>query len=228
MTKLTDSQRALILLATQTAGRIENYPKNLGGGARTAVVRGLLREDLIAADGSGYALTAAGYEAVGHQPPEVADTVEVDINEDTGSDMANIDNAADADADADADASEDANDDMVDAGDSDNGGTDTGDQAVSARDSADAGPVAAEAPSKRKETRIDQVVALLMRPQGVTIKEVMEATDWQQHSVRGFFAGTLKKKGYELISDKEGKADRVYRIQAEEAATPEIKSDEEE
>jgi len=221
MTKLTDSQRALILLATETAGRIENYPKNLGGGARTAVVRGLLREDLIAADGAGYALTAAGYEAVGHQPPE-ADMVEVGFSDAAGSNMVNNDNAADADS------GEDANDDAVDAGDTDNGGPGSGMQAASAGDSTDADPVAAAAPSKRKETRIDQVVALLMRPQGVTIKEVMEATDWQQHSVRGFFAGALKKRGYELISDKEGKADRVYRVQAEEAATPEIKSDEEE
>ncbi|UJB19263.1 MULTISPECIES: DUF3489 domain-containing protein [Lysobacter] len=216
MTKLTDSQRALILLAIETAGRIQNYPKNLGGGARTAVVRGLLREDLIAADGAGYALTAAGYEAVGHQPP-AAETIPSDLNDAAGIDMINNDNAADADADA----GEDADDVAVDAGDTDNGDANSRMQAPSTGDSTDAGPVAAAAPSKRKETRIDQVVALLMRPEGATIAQVMAATDWQQHSVRGFFAGTLKKKGYTVINEKDGKHDRVYRIRTEEAVEAE-------
>jgi hypothetical protein len=220
MTKLTDSQRALLLLATETDGRIQNYPKNLGGGARTAVVRGLLREDLIAADGAGYALTAAGYEAVGHRPP-AADTIPENLNDAAGIDMINNDNAADADADADADAGEDADDVAVDAGDTDNGDADSRMQAPSTGDSTDAGPVAAAAPSKRKETRIDQVVALLMRPEGATISQVMAATDWQQHSVRGFFAGTLKKKGYTVINEKDGKHDRVYRIRTEEAVEAE-------
>jgi len=214
MTKLTDSQRALLLLATETDGRIQNYPKNLGGGARTAVVRGLLREDLIAADGAGYALTAAGYEAVGHQPP-AADTIPANLNDAAGIDMINNDNAADADA------GEDAADVEVDAGDTDNDDADSRMRAPSTGDSTDAGPVAAAAPSKRKETRIDQVVALLMRPEGATIAQVMAATDWQQHSVRGFFAGTLKKKGYTVINEKDGKHDRVYRIRTEEAVEAE-------
>lgn len=213
MTKLTDSQRALILLATETAGRIQNYPKNLGGGARTAVVRGLLREDLIAADGAGYALTAAGYAAVGHQPP-AADTVEVGFNDAASSDVVSNDGAADADADA------DAGEDAVAAGDADNDGADGGMQAASAGDSTGAGPAATATPSKRKETRIDQVVALLMRPEGATIAQVMAATDWQQHSVRGFFAGTLKKKGYTVTNEKDGKHERVYRIRAEDAVEP--------
>lgn len=207
MTKLTDSQRALLLLATETDGRIQNYPKNLGGGARTAVVRGLLREDLIAADGAGYALTAAGYEAVGHRA-SAAGTIPANLNDAAGIDMINNDNAADADADA----GEDAADVEVDAGDTDNDDADSHMRAPSTGDSTDAGPVAAAAPSKRKETRIDQVVALLMRPEGATIAQVMAATDWQQHSVRGFFAGTLKKKGYTVINEKDGKHDRVYRI----------------
>jgi hypothetical protein len=57
-----------------------------------------------------------------------------------------------------------------------------------------------------------RVLAMLSRAEGVTIAAVMRATHWQQHSVRGFFAGVVRKKlGLDLRS---GKVDgnRVYRI----------------
>lgn len=67
-------------------------------------------------------------------------------------------------------------------------------------------------------TKSATVLALLTRPEGATITAMMEATGWQQHSVRGFLAGTVKKKlGHELVSQKED-AGRVYRIVAGNAA----------
>lgn len=62
-------------------------------------------------------------------------------------------------------------------------------------------------------TKQEQVLTLLSRPDGASIDEIMQATDWQQHSVRGFLAGTVKKKlGFTLTSSKEPGEARRYRI----------------
>jgi hypothetical protein len=68
-------------------------------------------------------------------------------------------------------------------------------------------------PSNPKHpSKQDEVIAMLRRPEGVTVDEVASATGWLRHTVRGVLSGTLKKKlGLTLASAKEERG-RVYRI----------------
>ena len=70
-----------------------------------------------------------------------------------------------------------------------------------------------------RETKQDHVLRLLRRKAGATIAAIMEATGWQQHSVRGFFSAVVRKRlGLTLILEGEpGK--RRYRIVDEPAKT---------
>lgn len=204
--ELTPSQRAVLDLAAESNGRLEHFPKNLGGGARAAVVRGLLRADLIVADGPVYALTDAGYQAVDQIPPQASSDADAD---------------ADADSEADIEVEADAANEPTATADDDHALARTEPRDSETAPASGARSAVPAPQKKREQNRVDQVVALLLRPQGVTIKEVMEATSWQQHSVRGFFAGALRRKGYELTSDKNGKEGRVYRIKTETRAEAE-------
>jgi len=67
----------------------------------------------------------------------------------------------------------------------------------------------------RADTKQEQVIALLRRPEGATIAEIANRTGWKRHTVRGFFAGALKKKlGLAVISDKSELRGRFYRLPA--------------
>ena len=156
-TNLTPAQHAILAYAHQhAAGRITWFPDHIKGGARAKVLEGLRARDLIEQAGTDLVVSAAGYAALGVEPPKP----------------------------------------QVEQG---------------------AQPAeAAEAPEPRRtrdNSKQAQVIAMLKRPEGATIAQVCAATGWQQHTVRGTFAGAFKKKlGLTLASDKPQGGERVYRI----------------
>jgi hypothetical protein len=65
----------------------------------------------------------------------------------------------------------------------------------------------------RTDTKQAQLIGMLKRAKGATIDEIVEALDWQPHTVRGAIAGALKKKlGLKVASEKVERRGRVYRI----------------
>ena len=162
-TNLTPAQHAILAYAHQhAAGCIAWFPDHIKGGARAKVIEGLRARDLIEQAGTDLVISAAGYAALGVEPPRPQ-----------------VEQAAEP-----AEPAEPAE--------------------------------AAEAPAPRRtrdNSKQAQVIAMLKRPEGATIAQVCAATGWQQHTVRGTFAGAFKKKlGLTLASDKPQGGERVYRI----------------
>lgn len=64
----------------------------------------------------------------------------------------------------------------------------------------------------RGGTKQARVLAMLCEPSGTTIEDIMAATGWQAHSVRGFFAGVVRKKLKLTLTSEAGQEGRIYRV----------------
>ena len=74
---------------------------------------------------------------------------------------------------------------------------------------------AKKASGARDGSKTARVLELLKRPGGVTSKELIKATGWQPHSVRGFLSGTIgKKMGLTVTSTKAEDGERTYSVKA--------------
>jgi outer membrane biosynthesis protein TonB len=75
-------------------------------------------------------------------------------------------------------------------------------------------PKTNKADARSKQAR---VIAMLQSPTGTTIAAVMKATGWQQHSVRGFLAGVVRKRLKLNLISKKVNGNRIYRIASEDS-----------
>jgi hypothetical protein len=214
MTKLSDTQAIILSAAAQRPdGNVQPLPGSLRGGAAGKVVGALLTRGLVAERISGRMtkadpamnrvlrnlpepdgravllfITAAGAEAIGIEPEAVPYLLNAGTNS--------------------------AGEPAV--------GTPTGVdeppvEATKRRGrplkATPTGADAAPATKTRRGTKQEHVIALLHSREGATIAQIVAATDWAPHTVRGFFAGALKKKlGLTVTSEKVDRGDRVYRI----------------
>jgi hypothetical protein len=64
----------------------------------------------------------------------------------------------------------------------------------------------------RTESKAATILEMMSRAKGATLAEIMKATDWQAHSVRGFISTAGKKHGINIESSKNENGDRVYQI----------------
>jgi hypothetical protein len=66
--------------------------------------------------------------------------------------------------------------------------------------------------AKPKTSKLARLESMLRQPAGATIEKLGKSLGWQSHSVRGAIAGSLRKKGVTVTSEKPESGERIYRI----------------
>lgn len=77
-------------------------------------------------------------------------------------------------------------------------------------------------PPTRPDSKQALVLGMLRKANGTTIDAIVNATDWQQHSVRGFLAGVVRRKLQLTLVSEPAKGGRVYRITDKATSAPEV------
>ncbi len=245
MSKLSDTQAIILSAAAQRSdGNVLPLPGSLRGGAATKVVsalltRGLIREEPIDSpakadaalntiwrnDEDGRAIllriTAAGLETIGVEPSGGADrSASAAPEAETGGEAGGATapaaepSAALVAAQAPVEAAQAEATQRAGAGRTDSPSS-TGPLTAEHADEASASRPGQQRGKAREGTKQAALIAMLRRPEGATIAQIVEATGWQPHTVRGAFAGALKKKlGLTVTSQKVEDGARVYRIES--------------
>ena len=200
---LTSAQHAILAHAVEhTGGKIEWFPDNVKGGARKKVLDGLCNRALITSDGTDWFVAAEGYDALGMPRPGVNKTGIGQFEANLDQIIANAEGASAAASDPELEAA-------VTAAEATWPKPRTCENERSEVSRGEAQRVR----STRQNSKQAQVLAMLRRPEGATVRQICELTGWQAHTVRGTFAGAFKKKlGLTIVSDKPQGGERVYRI----------------
>jgi hypothetical protein len=82
-------------------------------------------------------------------------------------------------------------------------------------------PQPADKPKTRKtasNSKQSRVIRMLQSPTGATIASIVETTGWQEHSVRGFFAGVVRKRLKLKLESTKVDGNRIYRVVARDGS----------
>ncbi len=196
--QLTPAQHAILAYAIEhTGGKIEWFPDNIKGGARTKVLEGLFNKALITRDSTDWFVAAEGFEALGRARPAPA-TIHSDPEVEAAVSAAEAKWVQEKQAAAKR---------LLKVGVEGKPRTRENERSEVSRG------VAERVRSTRQNSKQAAVIQMLQRPEGATINQICAATGWQAHTVRGTFAGAFKKKlGLTITSEKPEGGERIYRI----------------
>ncbi|KGJ18533.1 DUF3489 domain-containing protein [Paracoccus sanguinis] len=193
MTKLSDTQLVILSAAAQRDDRnVLPLPGSLRGGAAAKVVGALLKRALIAEKATDSETKADAALNRIWRNDEDGRAILLHIT-DAGLAAIGVEPEGGASAPT---------------------GVDAAPSAEAPRDAPAEGEPAPKARTPRTGTKQAKLIEMLRAKGGATIDEIVEATGWQPHTVRGAFAGALKKKlGLEVTSEKVEGRGRVYRLE---------------
>ena len=194
MTKLSDTQLVILSAAAKSEDRnVLPLPGSLRGGAATKVVAALLSRGLIAETTTDSRTKADAALNRIWRNDEDGRAILLHIT-DTGLAAIGVE---------------------PESGDTAPTGADEAQNAEAREDAPADADRAPKARTPRAGTKQAKLIEMLRADGGATIDEIVEATGWQPHTVRGAFAGALKKRlGLEVTSEKVDGRGRVYRLEA--------------
>jgi len=205
MTKLSETQAVILNAAAQRDDRIAlPLPANLKGAAATRVVDTMITKGL---------LEEVEARRIAFQP-HLSDPVWRETGDGHGTTLV-ITDAGLAAIGIEPDELPEPDAPRSATGGDTGASADGADHDATVADNAPTAATGAQVRTPREGTKQATLIAMLRAPDGATIEEIMAATGWQSHTVRGAMAGALKKKlGLEVTSEKIENRGRVYKLPA--------------